>query len=77
MPFRLHSAVLREAAARHGDDSVRRIVKTTGIDRSVVQRNLGGQTEPSLGTLMRFRACYGVAIEDMVTAIRPPEVKAS
>lgn len=67
MSYRLRAEVLREAAAQHGDDSVRRIVKTTGINRSVVQRNLAGQTEPSLGTLMRFRACYSVHVEDLVT----------
>lgn len=66
MSYRLRAEILREAAAKRGDDSVRRIVKTTGITRSVIQRNLGGQTEPSLGTLMRFRACYGIAIEDMI-----------
>lgn len=66
MSYRLRAEVLREAAAKRGDDSVRRIVKTTGIDRSVIQRNLGGHTEPSLGTLMRLRECYGVTIEKMI-----------
>jgi transcriptional regulator with XRE-family HTH domain len=69
MSYRLRAEVLREAAAKRGDDSVRRIVKATGIDRSVIQRNLGGLTEPSLGTLMRLRECYGVSIEDLIKVL--------
>ena len=69
MSFRLRADVLREAAAKVGDDSVRRIIKTTGINRSVIQRNLGGQTEPSLGTLMRFWKVYGSHIEDLVREV--------
>jgi DNA-binding phage protein len=64
--FRLRADVLREAAAERGDPSIRRIVRTTGIDRSVIYRNLKGRSEPSLGTLMRFHACYGIHVEDLV-----------
>jgi transcriptional regulator with XRE-family HTH domain len=69
MAYRLRADVLRKAAAAHGDKSVRRIIAHSGLPRSVIQRNLGGYTEPSLGTLMRLASCYGVTVEDLVEEI--------
>jgi transcriptional regulator with XRE-family HTH domain len=66
MAYRLRAEVLRKAAAAHGDPSVRRIIMRTGLPRSVVQRSLAGQTEPSMSTLLRLREVYGIPLDELV-----------
>lgn len=67
--YRLRADVLRKAAADKGDASVNRIIARTGLPRSVVQRSLGGYTEPSLNTVMRFHAIYEVPVHELVTEL--------
>jgi DNA-binding phage protein len=69
MAYRLRTDVLRRAAAACGDLSVRRIIANTGLPRTVVQRSLAGQNEPSIGTLMRFRKTYGVPVEELIREV--------
>lgn len=69
MAYRLRGDVLRKAAAAHGDPSVRRIIMRTGLPRSVVQRNLAGHSEPSLGSLMRYRDTYNVPLDELVEEV--------
>ncbi|MFJ6215038.1 hypothetical protein ACIQGZ_17135 [Streptomyces sp. NPDC092296] len=76
MPYRLRADALREAAALRGDHSVRGIIKTTGLESTVIRRNLGGYNEPSLRTLMRFIACYGGTVEGYIREIQPADAQA-
>jgi len=68
--------VLRKAAAAHGDPSVRRIVATTGLPRSVIHRSLAGTNEPSLATLMCLRRAYGVPVEDLIREVNEAQATA-
>jgi len=43
----------------------------------VVSRNLAGTNEPSLATLMRFHACYGAHVEDLIKPLDPTDASAT
>lgn len=69
MAYRLRTDVLRKAAERRGDRTVVGIIASTGLPRTVVQRSLAGQNEPSLHTLMCFRHTYGVPVEELIREV--------
>lgn len=69
MPYRLHVANLRAAAASKGDTTDYQIMKRTGISKSAISRLVNYSVEPTITTLKRFMACYDVDIEDLVMEV--------
>ncbi|WP_143657950.1 helix-turn-helix domain-containing protein [Embleya scabrispora] len=57
---------LRSAAAARGDHTGQAIHRTTGVSAGVISRTLNGRTVPSLKTLIRLGAPYGLTLDDLV-----------
>lgn len=69
MPYRLHVANLRNAAASKGDTSDYKIMKRTGISKSAFYKLIGQQVEPTVTSLKRFTACYEVTLDGLLLEI--------
>lgn len=69
MPYRLHVANLRAAAASKGDTTDYKIMKRTGISKSAISRLVNYPVEPTITTLKRFMACYDISMEGLLQEI--------
>lgn len=69
MSHRLHADNLRKAAAACGDTTDYKIMKRTGISKSAISRLVNQQVEPTVSTLKRLAACYGLDITDLLQEV--------
>lgn len=66
MPTCLNVPKLLRIAAEHGDQTRYAIYRRTGLAESTVHRMIAGKTEPTLPTLRRLAAAYGVTVPDLL-----------
>lgn len=77
--YALKTDTLRTAAATAGDRSLYRISKRTGLDLTVLSRVTRGENAPSLDTVVRLAAAYGLTVEallDIADTQRPAALTA-
>ena len=69
--LRLRTDVLREKATEAGDATDEAIARRAGVQRTTITRLLAGENTPSLPTLVRLGAAYGIALDDLVAKPDP------
>ncbi|MBC9714049.1 helix-turn-helix transcriptional regulator [Streptomyces sp. TRM66268-LWL] len=55
-----------ELAARSGHHRITDRANALGVDGATIYRLIGGKHVPTLHTVLRIAATYGVAVEDLV-----------
>ncbi|MGW2951612.1 helix-turn-helix transcriptional regulator [Streptomyces eurythermus] len=63
---RLHGETVTKRAAQVGDATHSAIARRLSLTQSTVSRLIAGTTTPSLPTLLRLRAAYGISLDDLV-----------
>lgn len=66
MSHRLHVANLRAAATQAGDTSDAQIARRAGIGKATLSRLVNHTTEPTLTTIRKIAAAYGLTVDDLV-----------
>lgn len=64
--YALNTDKLRAAAAEAGDQSLYSISKRTGLNLGNLSKITRGEWGPSLDTVVRLAAAYGLTVEQLV-----------
>ncbi|MGX1301433.1 transcriptional regulator with XRE-family HTH domain [Streptomyces albogriseolus] len=67
----LHGKTVTDRAEQAGDTTHAKIAQRIKVPQSTVSRLLAGTSEPSVRTLLRIKAAYGIPLDDLVVEDAP------